>query len=52
MKKIFKEYEEEIKIRPIEETLRDVELIKKNKRIDNLKWSLKYIRRRKIIKWS
>ncbi len=52
MKKIFKEYEEEIKIRPIEETLTDVELIKKNKRIDDLKCSLKYIRRRKIIKWS
>ena len=52
MKKIFKEYEEEIKIRPIEETLRDVELIKKNKRIDDLKCSLKYIRRRKIIKWT
>ena len=52
MKKIFKEYEQEIKIRPIEETLKEVEFAKKSKPVNDFKCSLKYIRRRKIIKWS
>lgn len=52
MKKIFEEYEKEIKIKPIEETLKDVELIKKpsiEKDIEHIK---KVYRTKKIIKWS
>lgn len=52
MKKIFKEYENEIKIKPIDETLNDVEFVKKIKCPNDKKYTLKSLRTKKIIKWS
>ena len=52
MKKIFKEYENEIKNKPIDETLNDVELVKKIKCPNDKKYTLKSLRTKKIIKWS